>query len=107
MLCREHAAEVEAVKIKLSLLCDILSNQIYVERLAGNNSPRKEWWSGIRSSLNHAECLPFIYAIIESLYGCTFQLNMLCLTINGQIKRRLHNVMFALWFNRIEIKLTQ
>ena len=44
---------------------------------------------------------------IETLFGCTFKLNMFCLTINGQIKRRLHNVMFALWFNRIEIKLTQ
>lgn len=49
MLCREHAAEVEAVKIRLSLLCDILSNQIYVERLAGNNSPRKEWWYQVKS----------------------------------------------------------
>ena len=50
-----------------------------------------------------------IYMIhnIETLFGSTFKFNMFCLTINGQIKRRLHNVMFALWFNRIEIKLTQ
>ena len=44
---------------------------------------------------------------INHYLAVTFELNMLCLTINGQIKRRLHNVMFALWFNRIEIKLTQ
>ena len=32
-----------------SVICDILSNQIYVERLAGNNSPRKEWWYQVKS----------------------------------------------------------
>ena len=47
MRCREHAAEVEAVKIRLTLLCDVLSNQVYVE--FGNNSPRKEWRSQVKS----------------------------------------------------------